>query len=116
VTSPNQRRRLLRLTAKSTQFGKRTFTSWLIECAGTVPIKRRKDFGEDENVDNSQVMDYMMQVCPHSDHSEFIYGMTSKLQALEMGDAVCVFPEGFSRYHPTIAPLKTGGKPSSILL
>ena len=26
-----------------------------------------------------------------------------------MGDAVCLFPEGMSRYHPTIAPLKTGG-------
>lgn len=25
-----------------------------------------------------------------------------------MGDAICLFPEGASRYHPTIAPLKTG--------
>lgn len=31
------------------------------------------------------------------------------VQALEQGDAVCLFPEGASRYHPTIAPLKTGG-------
>ena len=31
-------------------------------------------------------------------------------QALEHGDAVCLFPEGMSRYHPTIAPLKTGGQ------
>jgi len=30
-------------------------------------------------------------------------------QALELGDAVCLFPEGMSRFHPTIAPLKTGG-------
>ena len=29
-------------------------------------------------------------------------------QALDYGDAVCLFPEGMSRYHPTIAPLKTG--------
>lgn len=29
-------------------------------------------------------------------------------QALELGDAICLFPEGMSRYHPTIAPLKTG--------
>jgi hypothetical protein len=29
-------------------------------------------------------------------------------QALGEGDIVCLFPEGFSRYHPTIAPLKTG--------
>jgi hypothetical protein len=32
-------------------------------------------------------------------------------KALELGDAVCLFPEGFSRFHPTIAPLKTGGEP-----
>src|SRR6516164_6458353 len=32
------------------------------------------------------------------------------MEALEAGDAVCLFPEGMSRYHPTIAPLKTGGQ------
>jgi len=32
----------------------------------------------------------------------------SGFQALELGDAICLFPEGASRYHPTIAPLKTG--------
>jgi glycerol-3-phosphate O-acyltransferase/dihydroxyacetone phosphate acyltransferase len=37
---------MLHLTAKSTQFGKKTFTSWLVEAAGTVPIQRRKDFVE----------------------------------------------------------------------
>ncbi|KAG1731516.1 uncharacterized protein EDB91DRAFT_1154364 [Suillus paluster] len=89
VTSmPSRTRNMLRLTAKSTQFGHRTFTSWLIESAGTVPIKRRKDFNNNE-VDNTQVMDKLMD-------------------ALELGDAVCLFPEGASRYHPTIAPLKTG--------
>ncbi|KAI8992895.1 hypothetical protein BD414DRAFT_482616 [Trametes punicea] len=89
VTSiPSKKRNLLRLTAKSTQFGRKTFTSWLIESAGTVPIKRRKDFG-DSAVDNSDAMQFLME-------------------ALELGDAVCLFPEGMSRYHPTIAPLKTG--------
>ncbi|THH02086.1 hypothetical protein EW026_g742 [Hermanssonia centrifuga] len=34
--------------------------------------------------------------------------MEPPIQALESGDAVCLFPEGMSRYHPTIAPLKTG--------
>ncbi|KAJ3857475.1 hypothetical protein EV368DRAFT_30205 [Lentinula lateritia] len=88
VTSvPSNRRNMLRLTAKSTQFGKKTFTSWLIESAGTVPIHRRKDF--DGPVDNSQAM-------------------TSLIKALEDGDAVMMFPEGMSRFHPTIAPLKTG--------
>jgi glycerol-3-phosphate O-acyltransferase/dihydroxyacetone phosphate acyltransferase len=90
VTSvPSKRRGMLRLTAKSTQFGHPTFTSWLIESAGTVPIKRRRDYKEGENVDNSDTMGKLME-------------------ALELGDAVCLFPEGASRYHPTMQPLKTG--------
>jgi len=51
-------------------------------------MKRQKDHGE-LKVDNSQVMDILMQ-------------------ALEGGDMICLFPEGMSRYHPKIAPLKTG--------
>ncbi|TFK44424.1 hypothetical protein BDQ12DRAFT_672975 [Crucibulum laeve] len=90
VTSiPTKRRNQLRLTAKATQFGHKTFTSWLIESAGTVPIKRRKDYADDSEADNSGAMLKLME-------------------ALEMGDAICLFPEGMSRYHPTIAPLKTG--------
>ncbi|KAH7888706.1 hypothetical protein F5I97DRAFT_737160 [Phlebopus sp. FC_14] len=89
VTSiPPETRNMLRLTAKSTQFGHKTFTSWLIESAGTVPIKRRRDF-DNGQADNSEVMSKLME-------------------ALELGDAICLFPEGMSRYHPTIAPLKTG--------
>lgn len=34
----------------------------------------------------------------------------SWVQALEAGDAVMMFPEGMSRFHPTIAPMKTGGR------
>ncbi|KAL1723984.1 hypothetical protein EV715DRAFT_245595 [Schizophyllum commune] len=83
------RRKMLRLTAKATQFGRGTFTSWLIESAGTVPLKRAKDY-PDGKVDNSEVMLKLME-------------------ALEAGDAVCLFPEGMSRYHPSIAPMKTGG-------
>lgn len=85
---PSWRRNMLHLTAKSTQFGKKTFTSWLIEAAGTVPIQRRKDFVEGM-VNNDMAMEKMSQT-------------------LERGGAVCLFPEGGSRYHPTIAPLKTG--------
>lgn len=55
-----------------------------------MPIQRPKDFA-DGKVDNSGVMRKL-------------------LDAVEGGDAVCLFPEGFSRYHPTIAPLKTGGE------
>jgi len=47
-------------------------------------VKRQKDHGE-LKVDNSQVMDILMQ-------------------ALEGGE------EGTSRYHPKVAPLKTRGK------
>jgi hypothetical protein len=52
---------MLRLTAKATQFGHRTFTSWLIESAGTVPIMRKKDYAEG-NVDNTEAMECLMQV------------------------------------------------------
>ena len=54
---------MLRLTAKSTQFGRKTFTSWLIESAGTVPIKRRKDYveGSIDDVDNSNTMEWLME-------------------------------------------------------
>lgn len=40
-------------------------------------------------VDNTQVMGKLMET-------------------LEGGDAVLLFPEGMSRFHPEIAPLKTG--------
>ena len=55
---------MLRLTAKSTQFGRKTFTSWLIESAGTVPIKRRKDYDEGsiDNVDNVEAMKKLIEV------------------------------------------------------
>lgn len=56
---------MLRLTAKATQFGRRTFTSWLIESAGTVPIKRRKDYADSSEADNTDVMEKLMQVCLH---------------------------------------------------
>ena len=52
---------MLHLTAKSTQFGKKTLTSWLIEAAGTVPIQRRKDYVEGM-VNNDTVMEKMSQV------------------------------------------------------
>ncbi|TFK23664.1 acyltransferase-domain-containing protein [Coprinopsis marcescibilis] len=89
ITSvPPQKRNMLRMTAKASIFGQRNFTSWLIESTGTVPIQRRKD-NADGTADNTQVMLKLME-------------------AVEMGDAVCMFPEGISRFHPEIAPLKTG--------
>ncbi|GAA5871807.1 hypothetical protein JCM1840_004004 [Sporobolomyces johnsonii] len=89
TTVPPSRRSLLRLTAKDTQFGRGTFSSWLIEKAGTLPIKRPKDH-LGQKVDNSIVFEKL-------------------IQALEdQGDMICMFPEGLSRYHPEIAPLKQG--------
>ena len=58
---PTKIRNMLHLTAKSTQFGKKTLTSWLIEAAGTVPIQRRKDFADDA-VDNDVAMAKLTQV------------------------------------------------------
>jgi glycerol-3-phosphate O-acyltransferase/dihydroxyacetone phosphate acyltransferase len=98
---------MLRLTAKATQFGHRTFTSWLIESAGTVPIKRRKDYVDSSTVDNTEVMEKLMEVCCSC--FESVISPYLARQALELGDAVCLFPEGMSRYHPGIAPFKTGG-------
>lgn len=84
----SQKRSLLRLTAKDTQFGRGTFTSWLIESAGTLPIKRAKDHAG-QRVDNSVVFEKL-------------------ISALEEGDMAVLFPEGMSRYYPEIAPLKQG--------
>lgn len=56
-----QKRNFLRMTAKATLFGKRTFSSWLIENVGSVPIKRRMDDPAGDN-DNSVVMNGLMQV------------------------------------------------------
>ena len=50
------------MTAKDTQFGHKTFTSWVIESLGTVPLKRRKDHPEGE-VDNTVVLDGLVGVC-----------------------------------------------------
>ncbi|KIM28150.1 hypothetical protein M408DRAFT_16358 [Serendipita vermifera MAFF 305830] len=84
---PRKRRSLLRMTAKDTQFGKKTFTSWLIESVGTVPIKRQREHGDD--TDNTVAMENLVK-------------------SLGAGDCVCLFPEGMSRYHPGMAPMKTG--------
>jgi glycerol-3-phosphate O-acyltransferase / dihydroxyacetone phosphate acyltransferase len=83
-----QRRSLLRLTAKSGQFNRGTFTSWLIANAGTLPIQRPKDF-EGKKVDNAIVFEKL-------------------IHSLERGDMVCMFPEGLSRYWPEMTPLRQG--------
>ncbi|KLO19420.1 hypothetical protein SCHPADRAFT_935224 [Schizopora paradoxa] len=86
-STPN--RNMVRLTAKSTLFGRRTITTFIMESAGAVPIMRKKDYAEGAKIDNVNSMEVIKQV-------------------LEQGDAVCFFPEGGSRFHPTLAPLKSG--------
>ena len=49
------------MTAKSTLFGRRTFSSWLIENVGSVPVKRRMDDPHGEN-DNTLAMNSLIQV------------------------------------------------------
>lgn len=56
----------MRLTAKDTQFGRGTFTSWLIESAGTVPIMRPKDH-LGVKVDNSVVFKGLIKVLEDGD-------------------------------------------------
>ncbi|KAM0789882.1 hypothetical protein ACM66B_006726 [Microbotryomycetes sp. NB124-2] len=89
TTVPREKRRLIRLTAKATQFGRGTFTSWLIESAGTLPIMRPKDYKDGQPVNNA-----------------IVFGKLIK--ALEAGDQIAMFPEGMSRYHPQLAPLRQG--------
>jgi len=52
----------MRFTAKASLFGQKTFSSWLIEAAGTVPIQRRKD-NPDGTADNSGAMTALIEVC-----------------------------------------------------
>ncbi|GAA5977167.1 hypothetical protein JCM11641_003864 [Rhodosporidiobolus odoratus] len=88
TTVPSSRRSLIRLTAKDTQFHRGTFSSWLIEAAGTLPIQRPKDH-LNQKIDNSAVF-------------------AELVNALGKGDMIGMFPEGTSRYYPEIAPLKQG--------
>ena len=81
--------KFLRMTAKSTLFGKKTFSSWLIESSGALPLQRKIDFAEGTQIDNTHVMNKLYE-------------------ALENGDTIGLFPEGMSRYRSGMAPLKTG--------
>lgn len=87
---PRHARRMLRMTAKATHFRRGTFSSWLIEKAGSVPLQRSKDYTSHQTIDNSLARKMLIDAL------------------CENGDAICLFPEGISRYHPSIAPLKTG--------
>jgi glycerol-3-phosphate O-acyltransferase / dihydroxyacetone phosphate acyltransferase len=104
------------MTAKATLFGKRTFSSWLIENVGSVPIKRRQDSPED--TDNSIAMNSLTQVCNHP-LRPFIssdIGFFSFPKALEEGDVICLFPEGMSKFQSKLSPLKSGGRPPMYLI
>ncbi|RPD59125.1 hypothetical protein L227DRAFT_601486 [Lentinus tigrinus ALCF2SS1-6] len=85
---PSERREFIRPVAKSTLWGKRNFGSWLVENTGAVPIKQRRDF-DNAPVDNTESMGKI-------------------IEALELGDMILMFPEGVSRYHPSMSPLKAG--------
>jgi len=55
-------RDMLRLTAKSTLFGQKTITSFVMESAGAVPLMRRKDYADGTAIDNTSSMEVMKQV------------------------------------------------------
>lgn len=54
---------------------------------GTVPIKRK---------------------CDHGGKADNATALKNLYKALQSGDAVCLFPEGISRYQSGLAPLKPG--------
>jgi len=87
---PRHARRMLRMTAKATHFRKPTFSSWLIEKAGSVPLQRAQDYQPETRIDNSVTRELLVNAL------------------CRQGDAICIFPEGISRYHPALAPFKTG--------
>lgn len=63
------------------------YDRWWVRNVGTVPIQRRTEHGG--KADNATAMAYLYE-------------------ALQNGDAVCLFPEGISRYQSGLAPLKPG--------
>eukprot|EP00163_Fabomonas_tropica_P027413 TRINITY_DN526_c1_g1_i8.p1 TRINITY_DN526_c1_g1~~TRINITY_DN526_c1_g1_i8.p1 ORF type:complete len:440 (+),score=95.24 TRINITY_DN526_c1_g1_i8:525-1844(+) len=74
------------MTAKDTLWNDPAFGPW-IASMGAIPIARRQD--HNGNADNK--------------------GAFSRLiGALSEGKHVCLFPEGISRYHSALAPLKNG--------
>ncbi|KAF9112783.1 hypothetical protein BGX27_002828 [Mortierella sp. AM989] len=87
-TVPKQSRSMVRLTAKDTFWHKPGVFNYVIKSAGTIPIKRRKDY-DNQKVDNTE-------------------SMGALIDSLGTGSCVCMFPEGISRYHPQLAPFKAG--------
>ncbi|KAI7828266.1 hypothetical protein BC939DRAFT_394477 [Gamsiella multidivaricata] len=87
-TVPPKIRSMVRLTAKDTFWHKPGVFNYVIKSAGTIPIKRRKDY-ENQKVDNTETMGAL-------------------IDSLGTGSCVCMFPEGISRYHPQLAPFKAG--------
>jgi glycerol-3-phosphate O-acyltransferase / dihydroxyacetone phosphate acyltransferase len=64
-----KRRNRLHFVAKSTLFGKKTFTSWIVEATGAVPIQRHKDLG-DSMANNDASMAKLTEVWGLVSHSE----------------------------------------------
>ncbi|GJJ76441.1 glycerol-3-phosphate O-acyltransferase / dihydroxyacetone phosphate acyltransferase [Entomortierella parvispora] len=87
-TVPSKSRSMIRMTAKDTFWHKPGVFNYVIKSAGTIPIKRRKDY-DNKKVDNAETM-------------------SALIDSLGTGSCVCMFPEGISRYHPQLAPFKAG--------
>ncbi|KAF9396106.1 hypothetical protein CPC16_005030 [Podila verticillata] len=87
-TVPPKSRSMIRMTAKDTFWHNPGVFNYVIKNAGTIPIKRRKDY-DNQKVDNADAMGAL-------------------IDSLGAGSCVCMFPEGISRYHPQLAPFKPG--------
>lgn len=80
-------RSCVRLTAKDTLW-RHPFFRVFVQGVGTIPIQRRSDHAAG-SVSNDDAFRHLKE-------------------AVEAGDVACLFPEGISRYHPSLAPLKRG--------
>jgi glycerol-3-phosphate O-acyltransferase/dihydroxyacetone phosphate acyltransferase len=99
------------MTAKDTLFGKKTFSSWLIESVGTVPVKRAKDY-EGKRVDNTHVFARLMDAIDKQGDMVCLFPGEhdhSFLQCLELPLSISkLSAEGISHYSSYIAPLRSG--------
>ncbi|RKP14774.1 hypothetical protein BJ684DRAFT_18856 [Piptocephalis cylindrospora] len=86
VTSAPRQRAMVRMTAKDTLWDHWVF-GWFIRSVGTVPLQRRQD---------------------HPGPTDNTRSVNEIIKALTNGDCVCIFPEGISRYHASLAPVRRG--------
>ncbi|KAF9428033.1 hypothetical protein BGZ94_003558 [Podila epigama] len=102
-TVPPKSRSMIRLTAKDTFWHQPGVFNYVIKNAGTIPIKRRKDY-DGQKVDNAVVMSALID----SLGTGSCVWLTKICASIGIVGHPSMFPEGISRYHPQLAPFKAG--------